>query len=594
MISTTAQFAAIRPLNRGMDRETTTQLIEKGRFYDIRNGRITSTGLRRRGGYSLYGSWSLFSLDEVLLGTPLYYDSTGNVQTLLVTNKHLYKLVGSATTSSVTLLSKKLYSELSSTCDTNSGGTISVTVSEATFIMDGLVQQGDTVWIYNETLEYKEPYELVTFTEDTLTVVNHDGATRTGELDVDVVAAFQYWPDWTLAEGKLVYCDNSGRGLWAYDGTNVDEYNEDQDPVLSQIDTVVYFGDRLWIGGVTESSADEKYRIRWTTVDDVTEFPVANFVDLPYSREGIRRLMPLGNLLVAYFGDQIYYGRPTNIVNLPYDFTPLNTGSVGLVGPRAIISWLDSHWFIGQDNLYRLSASRALEEIGNPVYEAMLSGEGLQPSKAIVVEDPYSERIIFMVPGSAQTCPIVWSYYYKRDSWSSETFGGYGIDHIQSSLTYVWSAMTGTWTATTDNWISFFGEAHEPVCLYYRSGKPYVYDANGVSDWETNGAIRFVLESGDFDYDTPDILKMTNQLGIKLRDPRLDAVTFLLETSTNRGQLWINRGNVTIGVGYDEAKWGFSSTGSLFRFRLTSESLCTPYEVTEIVLKAVQVGLEPF
>lgn len=596
-------YVPLRPLNKGIDLETPPQLIEVGAFLDVSNCDVRRGGLRRRGGYVPFLS-GLPSIDDRIYGSPIYYDPQGDPVVFLFAKKHLWRVDD---TNVLTLMSKSLYTGLSGdvTVSVAGGQYYDVTVTGETFQTDDTINPGDVAWIGGTSSGV--PYEIVDVSGETTFVVrDHDGtlSPSTGTT-VDVVAGFRGAPDWTVLPANtgssdppyLVFTDNSSRGLMAYDGMTVDVYNSAQTPILSEVDTVTMLGYRLWMGGMTESGVNERNRVRWTTVANWTEFPVSQFLDLPRGRSGIVRLMPLGNLLVAYFRERIFFGRPTNIVNLPYDFTIYDTGNVGLVGKHAVVAWLDSHWFVGQDDIYVFSASRSLERIGTRVVRETVQNPDVDLSETIVSADPANERIVFQFFGrSSGTVRDLWAFYYKTGGWSREPFGGTGYYYGRTVDGTTFEEATGTWEATTwlASWTSFQPVASEEKTFILKGQSIYLRQDDASQDTYDSGTspIEVVIESGDFDFGSPNVLKTVTQLSVKFEGDVSDDLEFRVDVSNNRTTTWKTVGRLRVRAGQDEGKVDFRTTGSLFRFRLTGESVSRRWTLNEIVLIATEVGRE--
>jgi len=437
-----------------MNTELPPQQLPVGTFLDLQNVGVSFGGLSRRGGYSSFIQ-DLPTIDNRVYGSPVFYDDNGNPEALLVTRKHLWKVASGNT---LELLSEVFYAnltmEVTNAHATDDGYFLFTCQNASTFVSDGDIAAGDTVWItvYDDADKYA--YEIVSVESETSVIVwIHDYTTSWSDTMLDdynqclvkIVAGFHRIPDWAVTKGAFVFTDNSSRGLLVYDGTSVGPYNATQTPVLTEIDTIAYFSDRLWIGSMTETGVDEWFRLRWTSVTDLETFPVSNYLDFVGQRTPLWRLLPLGNLLVAYFRDAIHYGRPTNIVNLPYDFTPYDTGNVGIVGPRAITSWLDSHWFVGQDDIYSLSATRALERIGTAVLRDTILNQDVDLEKTLVTADPENERIVFQFfSKTSGEVEYLWNYYYKTESWTREPYFGHGYHFGRMVNGLTWETSTST------------------------------------------------------------------------------------------------------------------------------------------------------
>lgn len=608
-------YVSLRPLSKGVDLDTPSHLLEVGSFLRLANVLVRRGGLERRGGYAQWGL-QLPTLDGKVYASPLWYDIFGDPVSMLVTTKHLYRVDDAADAGTVvgstpvlTLISKILHTDLSGVLAT-SGELFTLTTSGVDFTVG--VDAGDTVWVGDADPATGTPYEVVGVAATVLTLRDHDGTLggRVGSVAAyQVVEGFRRVPDWTVLReftGAMyfVWTDNAERPLRRYDGTGTAEsingVDGSGDPYdITEVDTVTAFAGRLWIGGMSEDGVNERFRLRWTTLTNQGEFPISQYLDLPTLRSGVRRLIPLGSLLVAYFNDGVYFGRPTNIVNLPYDFTPYDTGNIGLVGPRAITSWLDAHWFVGQDDIYSFSASRALERIGTKVVKKTIQSPGVNLQDTMVMPDPGNDRILFQFFDNEGEVKDLWGYYYKTGAWASEPFGGQSVYFGRTIGGKSWDEIADGIAWTNSSFLKAW-YTEKPVIsdeTLFRVKDSYVsYYADGSSTDEGSNsnpvAIEAIIESGDFDFDRPNILKTVTQLTLKFEFPTPEGVTFTIEGANNRGGAYRRLGTLRIDAGSDEGKVDFRMTGSLFRFRLTSDSIASPWTVNEIVLVVSEVGRE--
>lgn len=601
-------YVSLRPLDKGVDRDTPPHLLPVGSFLRLQNVMVRRGGLERRSGYGPFYD-GLPSLDWKVYASPLWYDEFGSPVSLLVTKKHLYR-VGNGP--ALTLVSETLHGDptlLTGTVAAFAGSTDLYTVTDgATTDFTADVEAGDTLWVGGTATGV--PYEIVDVNDGSLVFRDHDGSFTIPDpasVDYAVVQGFRRVPDWTVLRqfnGAMyfVWTDNATRGLHRYDGNTVSVIDgetalEEAYPI-TEIDTVTAFAGRLWIGGMSEDGVDERFRIRWTSVTDQSKFLVANYLDLPVRRYGVSRLLPLGNLLVAYFRDGVYFGRPTNITNLPYDFTPYDTGNIGLVGPRAITSWLDAHWFVGQDDIYSFSASRALERIGTRVVKETINRPGVQLEQTLVIPDPVNERIVFQFYDQSGNVPSLWCYYYKTGAWAEEPFQGQSAYYGRTVNGRTWDDLTGTWD-DAQYFAAWYTErpvvAEESLYRSERGALRIYLDGSAVDQTtSTQTPVRVIIESGDFDFDRPNVLKVITQLSVKLEEATPTGVVFEVRAANNRGAAGVSKslGTLRIPAGSDEGKVDFRMTGSLFRFTLTAETEAAPWLINEIVLVASEVGRE--
>ena len=634
-------YVDLRPLGLGIDLERPPHFLEKGFFINIENMHLKPGGMLRRGSYSNINWGSLPTLDRKVYGAPLYFAADGEVQQLLVTKKHLWRIEEDNGEERFTLLSEQLRSNLTGSAVLLKDDLFTLTFTSGDLEAAEEVFSGDTVWLRGK------PYEIVVVNSATvLTFRDHDGnfINQSPFDDVEIYKGFRFTPDWALYAGNFVFTDNAQRSLQVYKGGSETEvYNpsptDDDGVLLTEINTVAYFADRLWVAGFVEDGNNERFRIRWSQLifdpaaDPAIFKEAVDFLDLPIGRYPIERLLPLGNLLVAYLKDRIFYGRPTNIVGLPYDFTPLDTGNVGLVGPRAITNWLDAHWFVGQENIYSLSATRALEPIGTKVIKDTLFNRDVDLTKTIVTPDPIHERIVFQF-FNAQTNLVteMWSYFYKTQGWSIEKGPSRAGDVAVRGFFFGRTVSTKSWEdLDISNWEDtiFFRpwSAFEPIdspektFVLKDDGGVYLYNKDGEVDSyvdfpipeaeeeeeaviadgivlsdlfgvKQENSIATIVESGDFDFGSPNVLKTVTQLSVKLEEAVGEDLLLEVFGSNNRQAQRKRLGFLRITSGKDEGKVDFRMTGSLFRFELRSNSRVRPWVLNEIVLLAQEVGRE--
>lgn len=603
-------YVSLRPLSKGVDRDSPPHLLEVGSFLGLKNVMVRRGGLERRSGYGPFYD-GLPSIDWKVYASPLWYDENGSPIPLLVTKKHVYRL-GSGP--SLTLVSPTLHGDpslLTGTVTAFAGSMDLYTITDSAttdFTVD--VEAGDVVWVGGTATGM--PYEIVDVNAGSLVFRDHDGSFVVPDpatIDYAVVQGFRRVPDWTILrqfDGSMyfIWTDNAGRPVQRYDGTSVTtidgvETDGTTPYPIVEVDTVTAFAGRLWIGGMSENSIDERFRLRWTSVLDQSKFPIVQYLDLPVRRYGIRRLLPLGNLLVAYFTDGVYFGRPTNITNLPYDFTPYDTGNIGLVGPRAVTSWLDAHWFVGQDDIYSFSAARALERIGTKVVKETITRPGIRLEDTIVIPDPVNERIVFQFFDQSGNVPTLWCYYYKVGAWAEEPFQGQSAFYGRTVSGRTWEDLDGTTWNDAEYFVAWYTErpivAEESLYRSERGALRIYLDGSAVDRTSsTQSPVSVIIESGDFDFDRPNVLKVVTQLTVKLEEAVDAPVEFLVTASNNRGTggEYKTLGRLRIPTGSDEGKVDFRMTGSLFRFTLTSESSSSPWVLNEIVLVASEIGRE--
>lgn len=598
-IPTSPRNIAMRPLDKGMVRNVPSQIADPSSFYDLKGYIPTLGGLKRVPPLRLYAQdQSIYPDDFPLRDLVVNWNLDGDRNLLLIGSRHVYLV------DPISGLSRISWAYTPTTQGTVQQVAGIYQLSFAESLIGENVVVGDDLWI-TDNGEVKK-FQIISITEDEGTTIlqfrspSHQYATiESGTYDFIIERVVRsvspYIVDSVPVDGMTVFADDSNRGLICFDGQTdtLSLWNADQDPIITQITCVDYFVDRLWIGGIQEEGVNHRNRIRWTTPTNHREFPALNYVDLPDIEGEILRLKRLGAIHVCYMNTGIYIGRMTNYTDLPILYTQMDSGGVGLIGPRAVCSWIDGHYFVGQDDIYYMSASLAVQPIGTPVLRETV-GRCQNPSGVYVVPDPKNERIVFGFPEGSEQIVKLWSFCYKTKGWSYE--------EISCSM----MAYAGDVERFT------FGNALLPIREYtkeigaYRSSDVVRELFLGIDSYllRTNqdgvrsdliGPVEGFIESQDLDFDAPDEIKTINRLSLKI-DRRLgidEELRFEIWFSTDRGATWKSVPNgILIQVGQDEGRVNFLATGSLFRFRVRSMSVIRSYTITEFVLRWRLRGLE--
>lgn len=461
----------LRPLNGGMVRNLPSNGLPPGAFLRLQNYRVHEYGIRRRGGLRPFnsnaGTDALEDIQDKIYDLIFFYPEAGaEPQMLALTDKHLYLLDS-----------------------TNKATVIEPSTTEAFTVSTNTASQAEveeitlTFPVTTETLDYDRGFKVyvqdganpnvllgTTFgagstgggvgtLDVTLTDELRNSGVTLGQFVGDtlkVVPSFitevKFGPKFAMAPspssgipGYVLITDQSNSRVWQYDGTALTEFVPSNVNYLTSAKIVTYFEDRMWFGNTVEVDGQHLQRIRWSDAFNYDTVQAASYIDLPYGEGELLNLVPMGPLLIAYYEDAIYMGRQTNVLGLPYRFQKLETGNMGLVASRAIIPWQDGHYFVGQDNIYSLSGTTALQAIGSPILS-----ESLEYTKELglleytqVEHDPYAESICFLFPdvefgdspidGSATR---LWRFSYKVDKWSYDEVNFVNSEKTQPAFLY--------------------------------------------------------------------------------------------------------------------------------------------------------------
>jgi hypothetical protein len=587
------QNIPLRPLNKGMIRNLPSNGLPEGAVWTAKNYNVGMMGPKRRSTYSTYGSGTAFSFPPLRNLMVLFLP--GGSKHLVGVDRRLLYEVGQ------TALTRHTWDWNTGTILASSGDmTVRGTSTFWTSAAAGL-QVGDVMHL-SPTESIAEMVEIAGITSSgNIDLSSFPAHTHPAGSSYAVYKGFKsvnpYTIDWTVVDNKLVLAD-SARPLFSYDGATFGPY----DASYTWIPTgVTYFRDRLWCIRIVQSGVDYRHRIVWSKTTDHTDFDITGrYVDLPYSSGYGMRLVGLGNLLIAYFEDAVYFGRPTNIAGdgLPMAFERIDTGGVGLVGGRAVVSWLDGHFFVGNDDIYYLS-TKGFERIGSPVVDETIRSTS-ETWGVYAAVDAERDRVVFGFPGEEGTqLTKLWSFDYKAKAWSYDEVACTMIAGAESSSTIEWDTLDSA--IPVNDWDTGMQVFESWDAIQAPSGRRFFLGVSGVLSYLTGDGgttdsssipVTAVLETGDFDDNLPNLKKTTTRLSVKIDSFLSSDLTFTVEFSMDRGRTWRSGGTLTIPAGDDEGYVNFLATGSTIRFRLTSSSEVASYRIMEIVRRTKGRGVE--
>lgn len=611
----------IRPVNKGIVLNRPTQTLEPEMALDAQNVHVTEVGLRRRAGLEGYaGNQSVpYRMQDMVTFWTAASLIGDTQQSMLFTDRTLFR-VGPFSG----------FEEVRWAYDTGQ------------VVVDGTTVTGiGTDFANNNIL----PGDLLRIGDDEATIRSVDGATTIEleegeehldtngyEEDYEIQRTFnqsiRQMVDYVVVDNELVMTDYR-RPLIVYDHTvdavvedPLDFYIDNDDWKIKDGDgypmdfiagCITTFQDRLFVGNLIEpEDGVRRQRIRWSSVTNKRDFsdPTA-YIDLPYTQGSIVRMVVLGNSLVVYLDDAIYIGMPTNNPFLPVAFQRIDTGGVGLVGMKAVMSWLDGHFFVGQDDIYFFTM-QGPERLGAPIMTRTIR-ECFAPTRIYVVIDPEHAQMVFGFPKNDAVMEELWIFNYKSRAWSVWPMNTYMIANPIVNLQLSWDDLVAySWNqpdpgddppieSDYPTWDSMF--YNETRRAFYMERNSFIRRLSLVQSTDTihlaedeveNREIPFVFETGDYDLGDPDGVKTFLRLGIKVdfEVPPGVVTRWVVSASWNRGRNWRQLGVIRIRPNFDEGYVTFLMTSSHVRFKITSEEAVGPYTISEVVIKARERGRE--
>jgi len=360
--------------------------------------------------------------------------------------------------------------------------------------------------------------------------------------------------------------------------------------------------------------------MRWSKATDLTDFsdPTAylNLLSQGSAFAGaIRRMVPMGANLLTYLDDALFVGTPSNTPNLPLAFQQIPSGGIGVAGPRAVASvilpreetnlWglnIAGHFFVGQDNVYFLSASTlTLQPIGSKIVKnSILKCQNPQRIQAAV--DWNTRRVRFGFPRSNTYIENIYDFDWETKEWSYEArqtwmlgdpFLSYSLA-AQDIYTVAGNPMSliGSQTLMLVNWTL------QPLvarAIYVENnGVLWTYSGAELGTNPDGSANSINIQTQDFDEGVPGMVKQWRMLRVKIAWDTAPAmnVVFAISVSLDLGQTFRSIGNLTILAGETEGWINFRARGPHVRFMITSGTPVTPYYVVEMTRLVSQIGVQ--
>lgn len=583
-----AENFGFRPLDKGMILNRPSQALPEGAFTRLKNFIAKMDGLFRRPGYQQFAAAEAVPyrhVDYVAL-----WRTNGEQNTYLITEKSIYR------TSPISGFTEVSW-DLSGTGASVSGSTFEDLAGAFT---TSDILPGDIMRIGGNEVEIET---ILSATQLQLKLPNPipDG---TG-YDYTIHRAFgptdYNLPDWVVFNDVLLLVDGKRPIIQLDPSTDTISYWIDspaKQPSTGEFipNCITAFQDRVYVGYIKDAVDGEKrQRIRWSALADPRDFSIPTaFQDLPYVNGALRRLVPLQNTLIAYFDDHVYMGIQTNSPLLPLRFDSVETGGMGLVGPKAVMPYVGGHFFVGQDDIYFLN-TQGVERIGTPI-----SRESIRtcqfPYRVYAALDPWNNCAVFGFPEDNEYMTRLWRFNYRTQGWSYDNAATYMIANPIVNASFSWDDLSGTWEtlgAAFTTWNTI--KTDDPRRFLFIEHEGILWKGSEVDGMDFSVTpIEGLIETMDHDLGLPDSLKTFVRFGLKISsdDFLTQAITFRVSVSINKGRTWKFVGDMTIPIGKDEGYVNFRALGSTLRVRLRTTAVTDSFTINEYVLRGRSHGAE--
>lgn len=567
----------LRPLNKGMMLHLPADALPVGAVVSAKNVRVEPQGITRRDGYISYAASTAVPTGS----RPLYHfvpawKTDGTQFNALLTKRYLYN-VGIAT------FTPYYWVHSTGKVKTSSGVHLKGQGATAWTLPTNYIRVGDRVIISTASAGVSVINSATSITLDASV------ATFGTSTAYHIKRVLNHDDDWsydaTVINNQVVISDRT-RPLYQFNGTSFSNYMVS----AYRPGCVVFYKDRLFIGNTVESispgmTSQYRQRLRWTGVTGTPRsFAATDYLDLPYTPGLLSRLVPLGNIIVAYFEDAIFYGVPTNNPDLPYAFHRIETPGVGLAGPHAVCGAMGGHFFVGQDSIYYLGSDprSGPEDIGIPVVEETIATCG-NLKRIYAAVDPVRHRAVFGFPTTGDSISRIWSFDLRSKAWSFEDVTGDMIANPLLVLGLTIDDLTGTidgldTTYPTIDSMAAVGGTND--LFVGQNGTLYKATRGAASDEWSTPPVEVITP--DVDAGSPGVDKTFLEMLVRLNTAPSTALTFVVSGSDNGGDTWTSLGTMTIAATEREGRLTFAITGNVVRFRLVSTTAAEPYTITAV------------
>ncbi len=359
--------------------------------------------------------------------------------------------------------------------------------------------------------------------------------------------------------------------------------------VTADVDTcreVVVWNTRILLLNTTEDGVNLPQQIRWSDVGNIEDFTGTGISDAGYNRladkdDAILQAEILGDVLIVYRDNSIVRGTAVGSSVRTFQFREV-VSSEGLFSPNGLARVLDSHFFIGNNNIYQYRGGQSLEPVGDKIYPLVFGSTGLldfSKVTSVLAKYIHTLRQVWFCLWVGTTTDgngdftayktTVLVYDLLRQVWGIREFGTASVDVqvetiLESPLASdpTWDTIgEGVWEDAGDlTWSSQVFAASFPNILM---GSTYqVLNQDHFESSDDSASIPFSV-------DTKDFTTGAKPYRFEYVDVETDGGAATLSYSVDRGSTWVVICTTTAQTSPNISRLFYTVVTKQIRFRLS-------------------------
>jgi len=434
-----------KSLSKGMLSTVPPSGVPEGAFLRVKDMYVTPNGLQRRNAWRLFFQTAEdyarvpvdFIRGETISDLEGFFDVENRLQLLAISSRRMYVNTDGQSFRPVA------FGNTSYTITTY--GSSTVTVTGATFQTERIL--GGDVVRFNTGTDLNP-----TWVEGKVDTVTGETTFTLASAVAGVVAGKKFYfirefelqdgetVDYTFAPGFIALVDGTERGVWKYDGVTMRDLKVTGEATdiaagdgnyLKGAKTIHYFNGYLILGNTRETYSistsnnrfDQKRTIRWSSVSQINEFAISDYVMFTRETSEVLKITSSEECPVVFLANAIYFGTPSAVDELPYQYNRVESGAISAVSQRAMTPVPGGMIFIAQKNIYFFELARqgtrvpTLTPIANEVYnEANMQNNGPRYTRALF--SPQQNMLMCGFPKRRSRLGRVFCYANETKAWS--------------------------------------------------------------------------------------------------------------------------------------------------------------------------------